>query len=136
LGSRDRCQEGNDSLGHDGGDRLLGAVAVRLVAAVGPAKTIARRGGDGLAVISAESIDDACGTRLAKRIMDALDAPFEVGERTIDVRASIGIAVFPEHGQDGDTLMRHADVAMYLAKRRQVGYSVYAPADDETQPGA
>jgi len=132
----DRFKEVNDSLGHDEGDRLLVAVAERLVAAVGPANTIARMGGDEFAVISAEIIDDACGSRLAKRIMDALDAPFEVGERTIDVRASIGIAVFPEHGQDGDTLMRHADVAMYLAKRRQVGYSVYAPADDETQPGA
>ena len=132
----DRFKEVNDSLGHDEGDRLLVAVAKRLMDAVGAANTIARMGGDEFAVISAEITDETSGSRLARRIMDALEAPFEVGERTIDVRASIGIAVFPEHGQDGDTLMRHADVAMYLAKRRQVGHTVYAPADDEAQPGA
>src|SRR5438034_1084611 len=116
----DRFKEVNDSLGHDEGDRLLVAVAKRLMDAVGAANTIARMGGDEFAVISAEITDETSGSRLARRIMDALEAPFEVGERTIDVRASIGIAVFPEHGQDGDTLMRHADVAMYLAKRGQV----------------
>jgi diguanylate cyclase (GGDEF)-like protein/PAS domain S-box-containing protein len=132
----DRFKEVNESLGHEQGDRLLVAVAGRVAGALTSSSRIARMGGDEFAIWSSVMSDPEAASRRATQILDALDEPFTIGDRKIDVRASMGVAIFPEHGHDLDTLMRHADIAMYLAKRRQAGFTIYSPADDDAQPGA
>src|SRR6202165_5240532 len=127
----DRFKEGNDTLGHQVGDLLLQQVALRLAATLRQSDTVARLGGDEFAVLPAGGTDLEGGSHTAKKILRALEHPFVVDGRNIDVGASIGIAQCPEHGEEADTLMRHADVAMYVAKRTKRGYAVYAPQLDE-----
>jgi diguanylate cyclase (GGDEF)-like protein/PAS domain S-box-containing protein len=127
----DRFKEVNDTLGHQVGDLLLQQVALRLAATLRQSDTVARLGGDEFAVLPAGGTDLQGGSHTAKKILRALEHPFVVDGRNIDVGASIGIAQCPEHGEEADTLMRHADVAMYVAKRTKRGYAVYAPQLDE-----
>ena len=127
----DRFKEVNDTLGHQVGDLLLQQVALRLAATLRQSDTVARLGGDEFAVLPAGGTDLEGGSHTAKKILRALEHPFVVDGRNIDVGASIGIAQCPEHGEEADTLMRHADVAMYVAKRTKRGYAVYAPQLDE-----
>jgi len=127
----DRFKEVNDTLGHHTGDLLLQQVALRLAATLRQSDTVARLGGDEFAVLPAGGTDLHGGSQAAKKILHALEQPFVVDGRNIDVGASIGIALFPEHGEEADTLMRHADVAMYVAKRTKRGSAVYAPHHDE-----
>ncbi len=127
----DRFKEVNDTLGHHIGDLLLQQVALRLTAILRQSDTVARLGGDEFAVLPAGGTDLNGGSRAAKKILQGLEQPFVVDGRNIDVGASIGIALYPDHGEEADTLMRHADVAMYVAKRTKRGYAVYAPQQDE-----
>ena len=127
----DRFKEVNDSLGHHIGDLLLQQVALRLAATLRQSDTVARLGGDEFAVLPAGGTDLHGGSQAATKILHALEQPFVVNGRNIDVGASIGIALYPEHGEEADTLMRHADVAMYVAKRTKRGSAVYAPHHDE-----
>jgi diguanylate cyclase (GGDEF)-like protein len=127
----DRFKEVNDTLGHQIGDLLLQQVALRLAATLRQSDTVARLGGDEFAVLPASGTDLNGGSRAAQKILQALEHPFVVDGRNIDVGASIGIAHWPEHGEEAETLMRHADVAMYAAKRAKRGYAVYAPQQDE-----
>jgi len=127
----DRFKEVNDTLGHQVGDLLLQQVALRLAATLRQSDTVARLGGDEFAVLPASGTDLNGGTHAAKKILQALEHPFVVDGRNIDVGASIGIAYCPEHGEEADTLMRHADVAMYVAKRTKRRYAIYAPELDE-----
>jgi diguanylate cyclase (GGDEF)-like protein/PAS domain S-box-containing protein len=127
----DRFKEVNDTLGHHIGDLLLQQVALRLAATLRQSDTVARLGGDEFAVLPAAGTDLAGGSQAAKKILHALEQPFVVDGHNIDVGASIGIALCPEHGEEADTLMRHADVAMYVAKRTKRGSAVYAPHHDE-----
>jgi len=127
----DRFKDVNDTLGHHIGDLLLQQVALRLAATLRQSDTVARLGGDEFAVLPAAGTDLRGGSQAAKKILHALEQPFLVDGRNIDVGASIGIAVCPEHGEEADTLMRHADVAMYVAKRTKRGCAVYAPQHDE-----
>ena len=80
---------------------------------------MARLGGDEFAILSEDSGREASMV-IARRIADALRPPFELDQITMDVQASIGIAVYPEDGTDGDTLLQRADVAMYRAKEMRV----------------
>ena len=127
----DRFKEVNDTLGHQVGDLLLQQVALRLATTLRQSDTVARLGGDEFAVLPASGTDLQGGAQTAKKILRVLEHPFVVDGRNIDVGASIGIALCPEHGEEADTLMRHADVAMYVAKRTKRGYAVYAPQLDE-----
>ena len=127
----DRFKEVNDTLGHHIGDLLLQQVALRLAGTLRQSDTVARLGGDEFAVLPAGGTDLHGGSQAAKKILHALEQPFVVDGRNIDVGASIGIALFPEHGEEADTLMRHADVAMYVAKRTKRGSAVYTPQHDE-----
>jgi diguanylate cyclase (GGDEF)-like protein/PAS domain S-box-containing protein len=127
----DRFKEVNDTLGHHFGDLLLQQVALRLAATLRHSDTVARLGGDEFAVLPASGTDLNGGCQAAKKILQALEHPFVVEGRNVDVGASIGIALCPDHGEEADTLMRHADVAMYVAKRTKRGYAVYAPQHDE-----
>ncbi|MFY3385587.1 diguanylate cyclase domain-containing protein [Paracidovorax sp. MALMAid1276] len=107
----------NDSLGHDVGDVLLVQFAQRLRAAVRASDTVCRQGGDEFVVLlpGLEGAEAAC--RVARKILASCDAPFDLGGHIVRVGLSGGIALYPEHGDTLDALSRHADGAMYAAKR-------------------
>ncbi|MBI3995518.1 MAG: EAL domain-containing protein [Nitrospirae bacterium] len=129
----DRFKDVNDALGHHHGDLLLKQVGPRVLTALRESDTIARLGGDEFAVLlPATDIDGA--TVAARKIHEALDRPFVIEGFFLEVGASIGIAVFPEHGEDTDMLMRRADVAMYTAKQSGSGFAVYISEHDRHSP--
>jgi diguanylate cyclase (GGDEF)-like protein len=111
----DRFKEVNDTLGHHVGDQLLVAVAGRLSKVLRPGDTVARLGGDEFALLL-PGADPDLAFKAAVRARVALSEPFVLGGLLIDVAASAGIAVSPEHGLTVDVLLQHADVAMYLSK--------------------
>ena len=126
----DRFKDINDALGHDRGDSLLQEVTARLRGVLRATDTIARLGGDEFAVLTtdAKHPDDVVST--ARKILAALDGPFALGDQMVETGASIGIALYPVHGDDPGTLLRRADVAMYVAKRSGGGCSLYAPEQE------
>ncbi|WP_246262358.1 putative bifunctional diguanylate cyclase/phosphodiesterase [Aromatoleum evansii] len=120
-----RFKEVNDTLGHHVGDRLLCEVAERLrTVLVRASDTPARLGGDEFAVLL-PTASEAMAEATARRILQAFEAPVVVEGRQLDVGGSIGIATFPEHGDDPVVLMSRADAAMYVAKRKRMGCAVY-----------
>jgi diguanylate cyclase (GGDEF)-like protein len=125
----DRFKEVNDTMGHDKGDRLLIDVAARLRGVLRGSDILARLGGDEFAVLAALPNRGALG-EVATRLHAALARPFEVGGVAIELGASIGIALQPDHGEDVTTLLRHADVAMYEAKRAATSIETYTPERD------
>jgi diguanylate cyclase (GGDEF)-like protein/PAS domain S-box-containing protein len=126
----DRFKDINDALGHDRGDSLLQEVTARLRGVLRATDTIARLGGDEFAVltIDARHPDDVVAT--AKKILASLEGPFAIADQMVETGASIGIAMYPVHGDDPSTLLRRADVAMYVAKRSGGGHAVYAPEQE------
>jgi len=126
----DRFKDINDALGHDRGDSLLQEVTARLRGVLRATDTIARLGGDEFAVLTtdAKHPDDVVAS--ARKILASLEGPFPIGDQMVETGASIGIALYPVHGDDPGTLLRRADVAMYVAKRSGGGYSVYAPEQE------
>ena len=106
----------NDSLGHSTGDLLLCAVAHKLVAAVRDSDTVSRQGGDEFLIILGGLTDDEAATTAAVKILDQLSAPFVIAGVEVSTTGSLGIAVFPRDGADADSLLKHADLAMYRAK--------------------
>jgi diguanylate cyclase (GGDEF)-like protein len=120
----------NDTLGHAYGDRLLQDVSARLRGALAPEHVLARLGGDEFAVLLGDGAGSAEGVAVAERLIDALEAEFTVDGIALDVRASVGVASFPEHGTGADELLRGADVALYCAKEAQRPVEVYAAAHD------
>jgi diguanylate cyclase (GGDEF)-like protein len=125
----DRFKEINDTLGHESGDALLRAVAERLDHLTRPGDSVARLGGDEFAVLCRLTNGQAEALLLADRLRRALEQPFAVAGMTLEVEASIGIALHPEHGDDVATLMRHADVAMYRAKETRMAQVYSADTD-------
>lgn len=134
----DRFKEVNDSLGHHIGDLLLQKVGPRVMECLREIDTFARLGGDEFTVLLPAITGREDAVRVADRLLEALEAPFVLDEVstgiTIDVEASIGIAMYPEHGVDVDTLMQRADVAMYVAKEGKTGREVYADENDRNSP--
>jgi diguanylate cyclase (GGDEF)-like protein/PAS domain S-box-containing protein len=128
----DRFKDINDALGHDRGDSLLQEVTARLRGVLRATDTIARLGGDEFAVLApdAKHPEDVVGT--ARKILASLEGPFAIADQMVETGASIGIAMYPIHGDDPGTLLRRADVAMYVAKRSGGGYAMYQP-EQETQ---
>jgi diguanylate cyclase (GGDEF)-like protein len=122
----DHFKEVNDTLGHEAGDQLLTSFAVRMNEVLRSSDTVARLGGDEFGILPAEveSIDGLIVA--ARKILEAVEKPFEILDTTIRVEASIGIAYSPDHGSDVGTLMRRADIAMYVAKKSKSGYAVYS----------
>ncbi|MEV4466907.1 EAL domain-containing protein [Micromonospora echinofusca] len=125
----DRFKNVNDALGHAVGDRLLVEVSARLTGVVGEGM-VARLGGDEFAIVMTGLTDADEARELAGRVVRALAEPVSLDGLPLDVGGSIGIALFPEHGEDFATLMRHADVAMYDAKHRNDTVAVYAAESD------
>ena len=130
----DRFKEINDTLGHHHGDIVLQETARRLKGALRDTDTIARLGGDEFAVVLPHVPDPATIVLVAEKIHDALSVPFIVQGLSLDVGVSIGVAFFPGHGKDVDTLIQRADVAMYLAKTAQSGCEIYAEEKDQYTP--
>jgi diguanylate cyclase (GGDEF)-like protein/PAS domain S-box-containing protein len=123
-------KEINDTLGHHNGDRLLQQVAQRIAAELRESDTVARLGGDEFAILVPDQDDGAASAMIAQRLLKALVKPFLLEGHAVEVGGSIGIAICPKHGDDVDLLIRHADVAMYDAKRERSGYAVYSPDRD------
>jgi diguanylate cyclase (GGDEF)-like protein len=129
----DRFKDVNDALGHHHGDLLLKQVGPRVLSMLRESDTIARLGGDEFAVLL-PATDISGATVAAQKILEALERPFVVEGFFLEIGASIGIAAFPEHGEDTDMLMRRADVAMYQAKQSGSGYAVYISEHDRHSP--
>lgn len=127
----DRFKYVNDTLGHHIGDLLLHEVGNRLRASLpSTSDTIARLGGDEFAVLL--PTDDAQSAQLvATRLLEALEHPLMIEGQIVDVGASIGIVSYPINGTDMNTLLRRADVAMYTAKRANLGFALYDERDDQ-----
>ena len=130
----DHFKEINDTLGHHHGDIVLQETARRLQHTLRETDTIARLGGDEFAVVLPNVPDPAAVLHVAEKVRDSLRVPFIVQGLTLDVRASIGVAFFPGHGRDVDTLLQRADVAMYLAKTAQSGCEIYTVEKDQYSP--
>ncbi|MFI7250821.1 putative bifunctional diguanylate cyclase/phosphodiesterase [Micromonospora chalcea] len=126
----DRFKHVNDALGHAVGDRLLVEVSARLMGVVGAGDMVARLGGDEFAIVVPRLTDIDQARERADRVVAALAEPVPLDGLPLDVGGSIGIALYPDHGEDFATLMRHADVAMYDAKHRNDTVAVYAPESD------
>jgi len=133
----DHFKQVNDSLGHDAGDALLVAVAARLRSCVRAGDLVARIGGDEFVVALWEiaSVDDA--TKVADKILRALDTPIDLGKQSLRASASIGIASFDGQGDDDiDELLRKADAAMYAIKRDgRRGYQVFRQTESDHRTG-
>ncbi|MEM7142670.1 MAG: EAL domain-containing protein [Actinomycetota bacterium] len=123
-------KEVNDTLGHDQGDRLLTMVATRLREALRAVDTVARLGGDEFAVLLTDDVSPRRTLRAAERVLACFDEPHEIDGMALQCGASLGVALFPEHGQDAEALRKHADIAMYAAKHRGGGVAVYDPERD------
>jgi diguanylate cyclase (GGDEF)-like protein/PAS domain S-box-containing protein len=130
----DRFKDINDTLGHHYGDQLLVQLGPRLAGVLRETDTVARLGGDEFAVLLPRVPDTAAAIEVAHTIQAALAQPFPVGDITLDVESSIGIVVSGEHGDDATTLMQRADIAMYVAKQRNLGVSTYDPDSDSHSP--
>jgi len=125
----DRFKNVNDTLGHAVGDQLLKQVAQRLLATLREEDTVARLGGDEFAVLlpRIESVDVA--TVIADKVWAALQEPFLLGSQQLFITSSIGLAVAPHDGDHYDTLLKHADIAMYRAKQQgRNRYAAYSPS--------
>ena len=126
----DRFKEINDTLGHHIGDVVLRMVGSRLPEVLRKSDTFARLGGDEFAVVL-PSTDSEHAKQTALKLLKALEEPFVVDDNNLHVGASLGIVFFPDHGDDASTLMKRADVAMYVAKNNQSGMAVYNPEHDQ-----
>ena len=130
----DQFKQVNDTLGHQTGDELLQEVARRLRSTTRDRDFAARLGGDEFAVLVRVGDEGSSALPTARRIADALQAPVELRGIRLDVRVSVGIAVFPDHGSDVHDLLQRADVAMYAAKSLQDGPQLYRQEADQNTP--
>jgi len=127
----DKFKEINDTLGHHTGDIVLKEVGMRLQGVLRQSDTIARFGGDEFAILLAVS-DLKDSEQITSRLLNAIKQPLVVDGHSLYVGVSIGIALYPIHGEDADTLIKHADMAMYAAKEARSGFSVYSPEQERS----
>jgi len=129
----DRFKEVNDTFGHHYGNLLLKQVGPRLRQVLRQSDTVARMGGDEFAMLLPGATARGASVT-ARKIRQALAEPFVLEDQTADIDGSIGITLFPRHGDDAATLLQRADVAMYVAKRSQSDYAIYSQEQDENSP--
>lgn len=125
----DRFRLINDALGHEAGDEALAEVAARLIDASAGIGRLARLGGDEFALLIDQG-DAHTAMQAAERVLDSLRAPVKAAGQPVDVATSLGIARFPQDGQDAGALLRHADMAMFAAKRSHAGVAAFDPSHD------
>ena len=130
----DRFKEVNDTLGHASGDELLKQVGLRLRDSLRESDTVARLGGDEFGVLLPKVVDAEAAVAVARKLRTTLEEPFTLHGLALRMEASIGIALFPDHGSDVQSLLQRADVAMYVAKEHPSGCEVYARERDEYSP--
>ena len=118
----DRFKFVNDTLGHDAGDTLLKNVALRLRDATREVDTVARLGGDEFVLLLPQHGNGEPGAAILQRIQDAVAQPLQLGEYEFILSCCMGVAVYPDDGQNADTLIKHADIAMYRAKEQGRGH--------------
>jgi diguanylate cyclase (GGDEF)-like protein len=122
----DRFKEINDTLGHHYGDVLLQELGPRLTSAISEAGFVARLGGDEFGILLGEDTDDVAVLDVViTRLFKSVSAPFKIDELSLEVGASVGVARFPQDGDDSHALLRCADIAMYAAKETQTEYKMY-----------
>jgi diguanylate cyclase (GGDEF)-like protein len=126
----DRFKEINDTLGHLSGDALLRELGDRLQSCVRASDTVARLGGDEFGFLLTD-VTRSEAALLVQRIQQAFAEPLTFQDLPLQIEASIGIALYPEHGATVDVLLQRADVAMYVAKRSGVGFAFYDAENDE-----
>jgi diguanylate cyclase (GGDEF)-like protein/PAS domain S-box-containing protein len=126
----DHFKEVNDTFGHQAGDQLLRQVGERFMAELRETDTVARLGGDEFAIVLLAADADSAGL-VAVKLLAALERPFIVEGQALDVGASIGIAVYPDHADTADSMLRRADIAMYVAKRSRRTHATYTRDHDE-----
>lgn len=124
-----RLKEVNDILGHQNGDQVLREIALRLKQALRQCDTVARLGGDEFAVVLLD-VDKERISTAARKIQKIFDRPVLIGDTPLDIEAELGIALYPDHGDNPTVLLQHADIAMRMAKSEQSGMSVYDSLDD------
>jgi diguanylate cyclase (GGDEF)-like protein len=113
----DRFKSVNDALGHPLGDALLQEVARRMTQVVRAEDTLARLGGDEFLLLLEDEAGVADVESVARKLLGVLAPPIAAGEHSLRVTVSLGASLFPQHGEDADTLLKHADQAMYQAKK-------------------
>ncbi|WP_229483467.1 EAL domain-containing protein [Massilia horti] len=125
----DHFKKINDSYGHAAGDRLLVSAAHRMQDLLRDVDTLGRLGGDEFVIVLGGPLTPDSVTAIAVRVVQALTEPYQFDDMTVHSGASVGVALFPADGQDAATLLRHADTAMYSAKREGRGnFQFFSPA--------
>ena len=130
----DHFKEINDTLGHHFGDQLLQEIGPRLSGVLREGDLMARIGGDEFGLVLPDLPNDAVAVRIAERLIEELEQPLSVEGLALDVSGSVGIAIYPAHSDDVETLLRRADVAMYAAKESGGGFEVYHQSMDQHSP--
>ncbi|GFZ96217.1 hypothetical protein GCM10008018_48210 [Paenibacillus marchantiophytorum] len=121
----DRFKMVNDSLGHSVGDKLLQQVAKRLISAVRKDDIVSRLGGDEFIIVLQDLQEPAEAVTIANQLIASIKKPFSVEDNELYINASIGICMYPKHGEDFETLLMHADLAMYQAKLQNGGFQFF-----------
>lgn len=130
----DNFQEINDTLGHYSGDRLLKQIVSRLQGVVRKSDTLARIGGHEFAILLQEVAENTNINHIIGKIQKTFIESFSIEKLALEIQFSIGIAVFPEHGKDVDTIMQRANVALYAAKHDSKKYAIYSSQLDKHNP--
>jgi diguanylate cyclase (GGDEF)-like protein len=124
----DRFKHVNDSLGHVIGDRLLQAVARRLLSCVRRSDTVSRQGGDEFVILLSEINQAQDAALSAEKMLQTLSVPYHIDQHELRITGSVGIVVYPDDGTDADMLLKHADIAMYHAKEQgRNNYQFFEP---------
>jgi diguanylate cyclase len=131
----DNFKEVNDTHGHGIGDRVLEVVARRLERFIRGGDTVSRRSGDEFLLLMLEAKDEDTVAGFAQKIVENISAPCEVKGIQLTVNPSIGIAIYPEDGESAEELLKHADTAMYVAKRLRQGTMLYRQVSRGTLQG-
>jgi len=126
----DRFKEINDTLGHHAGDELLQIVSNRLVECLRNADTVARLGGDEFAILIPDCNSEQ-SKNIAIKIRECMRPAIQLHDQSLYIHGSLGIANYPDHGSDAETLLKNADIAMYVAKRNNSEYEVYDYKQDQ-----
>ncbi|MGH2468830.1 MAG: EAL domain-containing protein, partial [Chloroflexota bacterium] len=124
----DGFKDVNDNFGHHEGDEVLRQVGPRLQGLLRDTDTVSRLGGDEFAVVL-QGVGEQGASAVAAKMLSALEMPFSLHGQAVELSASIGIALYPEHGDELSVLLQRADIAMYASKRQHSSFAVYAPPE-------